>query len=127
MNTTTKIFALLSLTVISLGFLQSCKNKEPSIIKIFVKTDVNNTLTPGVKVILIGDQGSDPKTNAFVDTLVTNESGFAEFNMQDHFDEGDKDYEVGYFRVIAKTPTLYGEGYVRARVHTTAVETVFIQ
>lgn len=126
MNTTTKIFALLALTVLSLGFLQSCKNKENSIIKIYVRTD-SNAVTSGVKVIVIGDQNSDPKTNAFVDTLVTNESGFAEFNMQDHFDEGGKDYEVGYFRVIAKTPTQYGEGYVRARVHTTAVETVFIQ
>ena len=126
MITTTKTFALLALTVLSLGFLQSCKNKEPSIIKIYVRTN-SNAVAPGVKVILIGDQSSDPKTNAFVDTLVTNESGFAEFNMQDHFDEGDKDYDVGYYRVIAKTPTLYGEGYVRARVHTTAVETVFIQ
>ena len=126
MITTTKTFALLVLTVISLGFLQSCKNKEPSIIKIYVRTN-SNAVAPGVKVILIGDQGSDPETNAFVDTLVTNESGFAEFNMQDHFDEGDKDYDVGYYRVIAKTPTLYGEGYVRARVHTTAVETVSIQ
>lgn len=126
MITTTKTFALLALTVLSLGFLQSCKNKEPSIIKIYVRTN-SNAVAPGVKVIVIGDQGSDPETNAFVDTLVTNESGFAEFNMQDHFDEGGKDYEVGYYRVIAKTPTLYGEGYVRARVHTTAVETVFIQ
>lgn len=126
MITTTKTFALLTLTVLSLGFLQSCKNKEPSIVKIYVRTN-SNAVAPGVKVIVIGDQSSDPATNAFVDTLVTNESGFAEFNMQDHFDEGDKDYEVGYYRVIAKTPTLYGEGYVRARVHTTAVETVFIQ
>jgi len=126
MITTTKTFALLALTVLSLGFLQSCKNKEPSIIKIYVRTN-SNAVAPGVKVILIGDQSSDPKTNAFVDTLVTNESGFAEFNMQDHFDEGDKDYEVGYYRVIAKTTSQYGEGYIRARVHTTAVETVFIQ
>ena len=126
MITTTKTFALLALTLLSLGFLQSCKNKEPSIIKIYVRTN-SNAVAPGVKVIVIGDQSSDPKTNAFVGTLVTNESGFAEFNMQDHFDEGDKDYEVGYYRIIAKTPALYGEGYVRARVHTTAVETVFIQ
>jgi hypothetical protein len=126
MNTTTKILALLTLTALSLGFLQSCKNKEPSIIKIYVRTE-SNAVAVGVKVILIGDQSSDPKTNAFVDTLVTNESGFAEFNMEDHFSEGDKDYEVGYYRVIAKTPAKYGEGYVRARVHTTAVETVFIQ
>lgn len=126
MNTTTKIFTLLALTVLSLGFLQSCKNKEPSIVKVYVRT-ASNAIASGVKVILIGDQNSNPATNAFVDTLVTNNSGFVEFNMEDHFSEGDKDYEVGYFRIIAKTPSAYGEGYIRARVHTTAVETVFIQ
>ena len=125
MNTTTKIFTLLALTLLSLGFLQSCKNKEPSIVKVYVRTN-SNAIAPGVKVILIGDQNSSPKTNAFVDTLVTNESGFAEFNMEEHFDSGDKDYEVGYFDIIAKTPTKQGTGYVRTRVHTTAVETVFI-
>ena len=66
MITTTKTFALLALTVLSLGFLQSCKNKEPSIIKIYVRTN-SNAVAPGVKVILIGDQSSDPKTNAFVE------------------------------------------------------------
>lgn len=126
MNTTTKLFTLLTLTVLSLGFLQSCKNKEPSVIKVYVRTGSNAT-APGVKVILIGDQNSSPKTNAFVDTLVTNESGFAEFNMEDHFSAGDKDYEVAYFDIIAKTPSKSGTGYIRARVHTTAVETVFIQ
>lgn len=125
MNTTTKIFTLLALTALSLGFLQSCKNKEPSIVKIYVRTG-SNAIAAGVKVILIGDQNSTPKTNPFVDTLVTNESGFAEFNMADHFSEGDKDYEVGYFDIIAKTATKEGIGSVRARVHTTAVETVFI-
>ena len=125
MNTTTKIFTLLALTVLSLGFLQSCKNKEPSIVKVYVRTE-SNAVAPGVKVILIGDQNSNPKTNPFVDTLVTNESGFAEFNIADHYSEGDKDYEVAYFDIIAKTPTKIGTGYVRSRVHTTAVETVFI-
>jgi len=125
MNTTTKIFALLTLSI-SLVFLQACKNKELSIIKVYVRTE-SNANAVGAKVILIGDQNSDPKTNSFVDTLVTNDSGFVEFSMDDHFSEGDKDYEVGYFRIIAKTSSKYGEGYIRARVHTTAVETVFIQ
>ena len=126
MNTTTKLFALLSLLALSIGFLQSCKNKDPSVAKIYVRSS-SNALLSGVKVILIGDQSSDPETNAFVDTVITNESGFATFSLNEHFEEGDKDYEVAYFNIIAKTTSVEGTGYVRARAHTTAVETVVVQ
>ncbi len=126
MNTTTKLFALLSLLALSIGFLQSCKNKDPSVAKIYVRSS-SNALLSGVKVILIGDQSSDPATNAFVDTVITNESGFATFSLNEHFEAGDKDYEVAYFNIIAKTTEVEGTGYVRARAHTTAVETVVVQ
>ena len=111
---------------LSIGFLQSCKNKDPSIVKVYVRSE-SNALLSGVKVILIGDQSSDPATNAHVDTVITNESGFATFSLNEHFEAGDKSYEVAYFDIIAKTTEKIGTGYIRARVHTTAVETVVIQ
>lgn len=116
----------MSVMALSIGFLQSCKNKDPSVVKIYVRSE-SNALQAGVKVILIGDQSSDPATKAHVDTVITNESGFATFSLNEHFDAGEKDYEVAYFDVIAKTTEKIGTGYVRARVHTTAVETVVIQ
>jgi len=126
MNTTTRLFALLSLMALSIGFFQSCKNKDPSIVNVYVRSE-SNALLSGVKVILIGDQSSDPATNAFVDTVITNESGFATFSLNEHFEEGEKDYEVAYFDIIAKTTEKIGTGYIRTRVNTTAVETVVIQ
>lgn len=126
MSTTFRKFGLFIVLAISIGFIQSCKNKEPSAVKIFVKSYSNQPL-PGVKVVIIGDITSNPETIDYVDTLVTNDSGFALFDLTSHYDKGDKDYEVAYFDIIAKTIAQNGTGYIRTRVHTTAVETVYIQ
>lgn len=126
MSTTFRKFGLFIVLAISIGFIQSCKNKEPSAVKIFVKSYSNQPL-PGVKVVIIGDITSNPETIDYVDTLVTNDSGFALFDLTSHYDKGDKDYEVAYFDIIAKTIAQNGTGYIRSRVHTTAVETVYIQ
>lgn len=126
MSTTFRKFGLFIVLAISIGFIQSCKNKEPSAVKIFVKSYSNQPL-PGVKVVIIGDITSNPETIDYVDTLVTNDSGFALFDLTSHYDQGDKDYEVAYFDIIAKTIAQNGTGYIRSRVHTTAVETVYIQ
>ena len=125
MSTTLRKIGLLFVIVLGIGFMQSCKNKEPSIVKIYVRSSSNQLVT-GAKVILIGDITSNPLTIEDVDTLITNGSGFAEFNMEDHFNMGDDEYEVAYFDVIAKTTSLTGTGYIRTRVHTTAVETVYL-
>ena len=111
--------------VLAAGFLKSCKNDDPSVIKIFVRS-ASNELVEGAKVIIIGDVDSNPATLPWQDTVITNNSGFASFNVQAHFDKGDKDYTVGYFDVIAKTTTKTATGYIRSRVHTTAVETVYL-
>ncbi|OFZ67425.1 MAG: hypothetical protein A3D92_25335 [Bacteroidetes bacterium RIFCSPHIGHO2_02_FULL_44_7] len=121
---TTK-FGLLALIIVFAGFLKSCKNDDPSVIKIFVRS-ASNELVEGAKVIIVGDVNSNPPTLEYVDTVVTNNSGFAYFNVQPHFDEGDKDYTVGYFDVIVKFQTKTAFGTVRSRVHTTAVETVYL-
>jgi hypothetical protein len=121
MNNIRKITVLM-FVCLSIGFIQSCKNKDPSGIKIFVRS-ASNELVEGAKVVIIGDLSSDPATLEYVDTLFTNESGFVSFNMKAYYESAGED--VGYFDIVAKTDTKTTHGYIRSRVHTTAVETVF--
>lgn len=125
MKTTIKRIGFIFAIVLSIGFLQSCKNKEPSVVKVYVRS-ASNQLVEGAKVIIIGDVNSNPVTNSYVDTVVTNGSGFALFNVESYYDAASKDQTVAYFDIIAKTNTKTQEGYVRSRVHTTAVETVYL-
>lgn len=116
---------VLAMMVLSLGVLHSCKNKNPSVVKIFVRS-ASNELVSGAKVVIIGDVNSDPATLAYVDTVITNGSGFAYFNVQPYYDmAGEKENPVAYFDIIAKTDTKTQTGSIRSRVHTTAVETLF--
>ena len=115
---------LFVLLVLAIGFSQSCKNKEPSVVKIFVRS-ASNELIEGAKVVIIGDPSSNPPTNSYVDTVITNNSGFATFDVESYYDAAGDD-EVAHFDIIAKTATKTGFGYIRSRVHTTAVETVYL-
>lgn len=118
-------YGILLFTLVVAVVLNSCKNKEPSVVKIFVRSS-SNELVEGAKVIIIGDLDSNPPTNEYVDTIVTNNSGFAYFNVQPHYDDGDKDYTVAHFDIIVKSGALTATGTIRSRVHTTAVETVYL-
>lgn len=118
---------MLAVIVMSAVLFQSCK-KDPSVVKIYVRdydTPTGKALS-GVKVIIVGDVNSDPATNAYVDTVITNGSGYALFNLDEYYTSAGKENTVAYFDVIAKTSTKYGEAYIRSRVNTTAVETVYI-
>lgn len=126
MKRITRKLTILSLVVLSFGFLHSCKNDNPSVIKVFVRS-ASNELVPGAKVVIIGDVNSNPETFAYVDTVVTNGSGFAYFNVQPYYDDaGEEDSPVAYFDIVAKTDAKTAMGYIRSRVHTTAVETIFL-
>jgi hypothetical protein len=117
---------ILAMVVLSLGGLHSCKNKNPSVVKIFVRS-ASNELVAGAKVVIIGDVSSNPATLEYVDTVITNGSGFAYFNVQAYYDmAGEDDNPVAYFDIIAKTDTKQQNGSIRSRVHTTAVETLFL-
>jgi hypothetical protein len=111
------LFVLLTLT--------NCK-KEESILKVFVRS-ASNQLINGAKVIVIGDQQSTPPTGAFVDTVFTNSSGFTTINMDNYFASQDKDNTTGYFDIIVKYNSKFGFGYSRCRVHSTSVETVYLE
>ncbi|MDX2359498.1 MAG: hypothetical protein QNK23_01740 [Crocinitomicaceae bacterium] len=120
-----KRIGLLLLVVLAVGAFQSCKNDDPSVVKIFVRS-ASNELVEGAKVVIVGDVSSNPATLADVDTLITNNSGFAQFNLEDHFAMGDKDYEVAYFDIFTTYNGVQTTGRVRSRIHTTAVETVYL-
>ncbi len=118
---TTMIFGLMAL---SIGFLQSCKNKDPSFAKVYVRSS-NDQLVEGAKVIIIGDIENATKTFPYVDTLLTNSSGFAQFPMEEYFTEAGEENPVGVFDIIVKKGADYGEGYgFRVRIHNTSVKTV---
>ena len=101
----------------------NCK-KEESILKVFVRS-ASNQLINGAKVIVIGDQQSTPPTGAFVDTVFTNSSGFSTINMDNYFSSSDN--TTGYFDIIVKYNSKVGFGYSRCRVHSTSVETVYLE
>lgn len=125
MNSMFKLMTALSVFIFTMLITASCKNTDPSVLKVFVRSS-SNELLEGAQVVVIGDQQSNPTTNAFVDTLITNSSGFVEFNMNNYFDTADDANSTGYFDVIAKKNTKSGNGYVRCRAHLTTVETVFL-
>ena len=116
---------LLLLVGISVVLTQSCRKKDPSVIKVYVRSS-SNDLLEGAKVTIIGDLKSNPPTNSYVDTVITNSSGEASFNMESYYDGAGKDEEIGYFDIKVKSGALAATSNIRSRVHTTAVETVYM-
>lgn len=107
----------------SLFLFANCK-KEESILKVFVRSQ-SNQLINGAKVVVIGDQQSEPATGEFVDTAYTNSSGFTTVNMDEYFSSSEN--TTGYFDILVKYNSKEGAGYSRCRVHTTSVETIYLE
>lgn len=117
------LISCLFLLVICLA--SACKNDDPSVLKIFVRS-ASNDLIDGAQVVIVGDVNSNPPSLAYVDTLPTNASGFASFNMDDYFTQVGGKTATGYFNVIVKKDGKEGSAYVRCRSHITTVETIFL-
>lgn len=124
MKTLKSNFTLVIL-LLSMAFFQSCKDKSPSIAKIFVRSNSNELLTDA-RVVIIADLENNESNIEYVDTLNTNSSGYAEFNLKDYFEKVDKKVTVGTFNIICRKSGLEGFGKIRARINTTAVETVLL-
>ena len=105
--------------------LQSCK-RDPSIMKIFVRSN-SNQLESNAKVVIVGDVNSTPATKPYVDTLFTNSTGFATFDMTDYFGEKPPKGEVGYFDIIVTKNGKTGLGRIRCRANITNVETIHME
>lgn len=118
----------LFVTLIGLFALFSgCEPRDPAILKVFVRSSTNQLMN-GAKVIVIGDQQSNPPTQDFVDTSYTNSSGFAVIDMDQYFDQyrDGNENTTGYFDLIVKHNNKTAYGYTRCRIHTTSVETVYL-
>lgn len=116
---------LMVMAVLAIGFLQSCKNKEPSVLKVFVRS-ASNELQTDAHVVIVADLSKNESNIEHVDTLLTNASGYVEFNLADYFDQTGKSIDVGSFDLICRKNGKEGLGYARCRVHTTSVETVYL-
>lgn len=118
----TSIFSFLTLAFLAMLLLASCK-KEPSVLKVYVRS-VSEQLVPGARVIIAGDINKEP-TREYQDTVMTNSTGYAVFDMDKYFGEKPVKGEVGYFDIIVKqddkTVTLYD---ARVRANITNVETL---
>ena len=113
---------------IGLLILSSCESKDPSILKVYVRTS-SNGLVDNARVVVIGDQQSNPATIEFVDTVYTNSSGFALINMDQYFDKlpNSNKNTTGYFDIVVNKDTLSRSAYATCKIHVTSVETVIIQ
>jgi hypothetical protein len=80
----------------------------------------------GAKVIVIGDQQSNPATLPFVDTVFTNASGFSITDMDQYFNVSGDANTTGYFDIIVKYNNKVAYDYARCRVHTTTVKTIYL-
>ncbi len=103
----------------------ACKPKESALLKVFVRSS-SNQLMSGAKVVVIGDQQSNPPTLEFVDTSYTNSSGFTTVNMDQYFNTSGPENTTGYFDIVIKHNNKTATGYTRCRVHTTSVETIYL-
>jgi hypothetical protein len=122
-----KKIGILSLVVLSLLIIIfSCKSKDPSILKVFVR-DENNELLTKAKVVIIGDTKSDPPTIDYVDTNFTDDQGVALFDMEEFFTTSGESVKSGYFNILVKFGEKIAEGRVRVKQHIVSVETVTFQ
>ncbi|MEY4141814.1 MAG: hypothetical protein RL110_1186 [Bacteroidota bacterium] len=120
-----KKLAVICLLLSAVVVIGSCKSKDPAILKVFVRSS-SNQLMSGAKVVVIGDQQSNPPTGAFVDTSYTNSSGFTTVDMDQYFNTSGPDNTTGYFDIVVKHNNKTATGYTRCRIHTTAVETIYL-
>lgn len=124
MKTLKSKFALLTI-LLSVAFVQSCKDKTPSVAKIFVRSQSNELLSDA-RVVIVAAVHDNESSIEYVDTVITNSSGFAEFNLQDYYSKVGKGVSVATFDVICRKYGHEGIGKIRTRVNTTAVETIRI-
>ena len=120
-----KKLIILGITAAFLLTANGCMSKDPAILKVFVRSS-SNQLMSGAKVVVIGDQQSNPPTGSFVDTTFTNTSGFTSVDMDQYFNTSGPDNTTGYFDIIVKHNNKTATGYTRCRVHTTSVETIYL-
>jgi len=122
---TFKFAVTLMALFLAVALVQSCKNKNPTVAKVFVRSE-SNELLADAKVVIIAEVKTNESDIEYVDTLITNSSGYVQFDLKDYYEEAGKKIDVATFRVICRKETLEGIGKIRTRIYTTAVETIHV-
>ncbi|WP_299206225.1 hypothetical protein [Brumimicrobium sp.] len=121
-----KKLVLLAFVVFGGFLLPSCTKKDPSVLKIFVRSS-DFILTEDASVRIVSDIKKG--TPEYFDEVKTNSSGVAIFNLDELFDQyGKKDEKVAYFTVYAKDTTTYQTvGTARAKAYLTSTESIILK
>lgn len=123
---TRRYFSLIGLFVVISIFLPSCKNKEPSILKVYVRS-AKNILLPNATVRIVGDIDKD--TPEYYNEKRSNEQGVAIFKLEDLFNQyGEDEAKVAYFTVYARDTSIYYTTMTaRAKAHMTYTKTITLE
>jgi hypothetical protein len=118
-------FYQLFIALLAFGLIFSCKSKDPSVLKIYVRSN-NNILTPDATVRIVGDISEG--TPEFFEEKMSDESGVVLFNLDDLFSTYEKEQNaVAHFTLYAKdSSAFYTTKDVRAKIHLTSVETIIL-
>lgn len=113
------VILLLILQVVFVG----CQSDEPSILKIYVRSN-NFILTEDATVRIVGDLSKG--SPEFFEETLTDASGVAYFELNEYFNSFDKkDDPVAYFTVYAKDSSdFYTVGEAKARVNLTSTASI---
>lgn len=119
-----KLYRLI-VSLLFLGLIFSCRSKDPSILKVYVKSN-NFILTPDATVRLVGDISEG--TPEFFEEKMTDANGVVQFNLDELFSTyDDKQNAAAHFTLYAKdTATYFTSMDVRAKIHLTSVETIIL-
>ena len=118
--------AILSVVLgISLVLVSSCADKDPSVLKVFVRSNAN-VLMPDINVRIVSDVNKNEGTPEYKDEVRTNESGVAMFVLDELFDEyGKKDDKIAHFTVYVYDTTEFPKlGTAKAKQYLTTTETI---
>ena len=115
------ITALLSLLV-----LPGCKPKDPSVLKIYVRSN-NFILTEDALVRIVGDLSKG--TPEYFAEARSDASGVAYFELDEYFDSFEKGKDkVAFFTVYAKdSSNTFSSDEARARAHITSTGSITLE
>ena len=115
----------LTVSFLFIGLLFACRSKDPSILKVYVKSN-NFILTPDATVRLVGDLSEG--TPEFFEEKQTDANGVVQFNLDDLFSTYDeKQNAAAHFTLYAKdSSAFFTTKDVRAKIHLTSVETIIL-
>ena len=110
---------------LGMSVLVSCRKKEETIAKIYVRDASNNPIA-GATVVVYGQSTTNqPSSVVLYDTTTTNSAGEAIFNFDEVYQLGQAG--VAVLNIDVAGAGMVGQGIIKVEQETTSEETVFIQ